>query len=474
MEKENFLKDSVLKIAAPITMQSVFQASFSVIDQIMTGRLGSVSVAGIGLGSKFASLYSVLLGAVVAAAGIMIAQYVGSRSKKGIQVSLFVNMLIAALLAVIFTLLSILLPGRIMSAYSADTDTVQAAAGYLRVLSYGFLPMLIVQFLSMLLCSTNLAKLPMYGSILSIVLNIALDYTLIFGKGGMPALGVAGAAWATTIARMVNAFFLAICFLYAAGGKSWNWGIKPEEEQPLQEIRTEEQKSLSEAESILNVSLSSFFKILLPILLPVLLCEFLWSLGENVYAVIYGRMSTADCAAMTLLNPVQALVIGALSGLSSAAGILIGKLLGEEKFEEAYARSQSLMWYGLIGSGAFSLLLLVIAPLYVRLFLVEEEVKELTMWILVAFAAVSPLKVQNMILGGGILRSGGQTKYVLMIDAIGTWCFGIPLGLLAAFVLSLPIYWVYFMLSLEEGVRLLISFFLFRRKKWMQNVSQLP
>ncbi|MCM1089182.1 MAG: MATE family efflux transporter, partial [Muribaculaceae bacterium] len=220
MEKENFLKDSVLKIAAPITMQSIFQASFSVIDQIMTGQLGSVSVAGIGLGSKFASLYSVLLGAVVTAAGIMIAQYVGSRSKKGIQVSLFANMLIAALIAVIFTLLSVFLPGQIMSAYSADGDTVWTAAGYLRILSYGFPAMLIVQFLSMLLCSTNLAKLPMYGSILSIVLNIVLDYTLIFGKGGMPALGVAGAAWATTVARMVNALFLAACFLCAAGHES--------------------------------------------------------------------------------------------------------------------------------------------------------------------------------------------------------------------------------------------------------------
>lgn len=462
MKKESFLKDSVLKIAMPITMQSIFQASFSVIDQVMTGQLGSVSVAGIGLGSKFASLYSVLLSAVVAAAGIMIAQYVGSRSKRGIQISLFANMGIAALIAAVFTLLSAFLPGWIMSAYSADTDTVLTAAGYLRILAFGFPAMVIVQFLSMLLCSTGLAKLSMYGSILSIVLNVVLDYTMIFGKGGMPALGVAGAAWATTIARMVNALFLAGCFWCVISSRRWNWGIKTEEKQPL-----------PEAENTFQGSFGSFFRILLPILLPILLCEFLWSLGENIYAVIYGRMSTADCAAMTLLNPIQALVIGALSGLSSAAGIIVGKLLGEENYEEAYARSKSLMWYGLIGSFAFSLLLLIVAPYYVRLFQVEEEVKGLTVWIMVAFAAVSPIKVQNMILGGGILRSGGQTKYVLFIDAVGTWCFGIPLGLLAAFVLSLPIYWVYFILSLEEGVRLLISWIVFRRKKWMQNVSQL-
>ena len=94
----------------------------------------------------------------------------------------------------------------------------------------------------------------------------------------------------------------------------------------------------------------------------------------------------------------------------------------------------------------------------------------MTSAILAAFAVVAPLKVQNMILGGGVLRSGGKTEYVMVIDLIGTWMFGVPLGLLTAFVLKLPIVWVYFILSLEECVRLLISAFLFRRKKWMRRL----
>ena len=108
--------------------------------------------------------------------------------------------------------------------------------------------------------------------------------------------------------------------------------------------------------------------------------------------------------------------------------------------------------------------------LYVRLYAVEDSVRALTRQILAVYAVVAPFKVQNMILGGGILRSGGKTKYVMMIDLIGTWGFGVPLGLLAAFVLRLSIPWVYLMISLEECVRFAISVAVFRRRGWMQSL----
>ena len=113
---------------------------------------------------------------------------------------------------------------------------------------------------------------------------------------------------------------------------------------------------------------------------------------------------------------------------------------------------------------------MLLAPAYVRIYQVEPQVRELTRQILIAFAIIAPVKVQNMILGGGIIRSGGKTTYVMCIDFIGTWLFGVPLGLLGAFVWKLPIPWVYFILSLEEVVRLLISIFLFRKKVWMEQL----
>lgn len=204
----------------------------------------------------------------------------------------------------------------------------------------------------------------------------------------------------------------------------------------------------------------------LAILLPLLICEFLWSLGENVYAAIYGNMGTGECAAMTLTVPVQTLLIGALSGLSQAAGILIGKTLGSGDYDRADEEARQLMALGAVGSLVLSILLAMCADFYVGVFRVEPEVRAMARKLLLVFALVSPVKVQNMILGGGIIRSGGRTKYVMWIDFLGTWLVGVPLGLLSAFVWHMSIPWVYFMLSLEECVRLAVSGAVFQKGVW--------
>ena len=206
-------------------------------------------------------------------------------------------------------------------------------------------------------------------------------------------------------------------------------------------------------------------------LLPFLVCELMWSLGENVYAAIYGHLGTDACAAMTLTNPIQGLMIGALCGLSQAAGVVIGKLLGTGEYEEAYQAAKKLLLYGLAGSLALSVVLLIVKGLYVEIYRVEDSVKLLTCQILTVYALIAPFKVQNMILGGGIIRSGGKTRYTMWIDLIGTWGFGVPLGLLASFVLKLSIPYVYFLLSLEECVRFGISLVVLRKRKWMQQLE---
>ena len=209
----------------------------------------------------------------------------------------------------------------------------------------------------------------------------------------------------------------------------------------------------------------------LGILAPILVCEFMWSLGENVYAAIYGNIGTDACAAMTMTGPIQGLMIGALSGLAQAAGILIGKSLGNEEYDKAYKDSKRLMWYGLAGSLVLSVALVLLGQFYVRIYNVEPQVRTMAYQLLVVFAIVSPVKVQNMILGGGIIRSGGKTQYVMWVDLIGTWIFGVPLGLLSAFVFDLPITYVYFILSMEEVVRLLISVVIFRKRRWMRTLE---
>ena len=125
------------------------------------------------------------------------------------------------------------------------------------------------------------------------------------------------------------------------------------------------------------------------------------------------------------------------------------------------------MLYGFVGAAILSAVIVMTSGLYVNIYQVEESVRQITRRILFAYALVVPFKIQNMIVGGGILRSGGKTKYVMYIDLIGTWIFGVPLGLLAAFVWNLSIPYVYFILSLEECVRFAITLVIFRSRKWI-------
>lgn len=444
--KRDELKKGLVSIALPVTLQSLLQSSFSIIDQVMIGQLGSASIAGIGLAGKFASLYSVMLSAVAAAAGIMLAQYIGQKNEQALSSSFIRSMLLSLMTAFLFTLVCVTIPGRMMSLYTNDVETCDYAAVYLNIYAWSFIPMAIASIISVLLRCLEEAFLPLIVGILSVVLNTVLNYMLIFGKCGFSQMGVKGAAAASVIAQ-TGACVLTMVFLFY---------------------------KLMKSKLRLSVSLKSDRQSrgqYAAILAPILICEFMWSAGENVYAAIYGNIGTDACAAMTMTGPVQGIMIGALSGLAQAAGILIGKSLGNKEYDRAYADSKMLMKYGFIGSLLLSVLLVFISRGYVMIYNVSEQVREICIQILMVFALVSPVKVCNMILGGGIIRSGGRTKYVMWIDIIGTWLFGVPLGLFAAFVLKFSIPYVYFILSLEEIVRLLISIVIFRKKGWMESLT---
>lgn len=446
MRQEKRFYKTVLNIALPVTLQSLLSSSFSVIDQMMTGQLGSASIAGIGLGGKFSSIFSVLVSAIATVAGIMIAQYMGKQDDREVSRSFFLNLCVALGLAAVFTVMCVGMPMQIMGMYTEDETVRRIAAEYLGILAISYIPMAVGSLLSALLRCMEAAMLPLYASVAGAVTNTGLNYVLIFGKLGFPRMGVQGAALASVISQMVSCLLILTLFL-------WHYH--------RQEMRIEVIFGLSK----------SGWKQYAGMLLPILACEFLWSLGENVYASIYGHMGTSACAAMTLTTPIQVLMIGALSGVSQAAGVIIGKALGSEEYDRAYDESKKLMRYGLWGSVVLSIVLLAVGRYYVEIYQVEQSVRGTAYQILAAFALISPVKVQNMILGGGIIRSGGKTDYVMWIDMIGTWIFGVPLGLLSAFVWRLQIPYVYFILSLEECVRFGISVWVFRRRIWMKSLN---
>ncbi len=440
MKKDTFLKRA-FKIAIPVALQAMLQSSFSMVDQLMVGQLGKTAIAAVEVGSKPGFVFTFVSGAVATVTGIMVSQYMGKEDEEKINVSMSVNLCVMMLIAVLTALACFFAPYSLARIFTEDSAVAKTAASYIGIVSFIYPLSGIATILAVQIRCKDHSEYPLYVSAAASVVNTVLNFVLIFGYIGMPAFGVKGAAIASLSSQVVN---LALMVFFYVKTCSFKFDLRMNKEEMWQYI---------------------------VMLMPIVLNELLWTVGQNVNTYIYGHMGTNELAGMSLTGPIQGLLIGALSGLAQAAGILIGKRLGEKEYDKAYSESKQLCLYGFAGAVILSTLLVILRSLYIGLFKVDLDVRGIGGQLLLAFAILAPVKVMNMILGGGIIRSGGRTKYIMIIDMLGTWLVGVPLGLYAGLVLKLPIVWTYFILSQEELFRLVITIFMFRSKKWMNTIT---
>lgn len=432
-------------IAVPISLQSLIASSLGLVDQMMIGQLGETSVAAVGMGGRLPFIYMMVLFGITSATSIYAAQFYGKKDLEHLNKVISTTLVLGIPIAILFMIATLLIPETIVGLFSKDPAVITEGAIYLRYVSIGFLPMLISLTYSGILRSCHHVRLPLVAGMISFVTNTVLNYILIFGVLGMPEMGVKGAALATGISRLLEMVIL-LGVLYI--------------------------KKLPGAFNIraLMVFELDFTKAFFITGLPLLINEFLWSLGESIYTGIYGRLGTSEAAGMIITYPLQAFCISFFVGVSSAAGIMLGNKLGEKDEETAYTYAGNFVKIGILGSLLVAIIIVSLSSVYVSVYQVPQEVKDYANTLIFVFALVMFVKVSNMIIGGGILRSGGQTKLTLYLDMIGGWLIGIPLGLLTAFVFKLPIYYVYFFISLEEVFRLSVGLVWMRRRIWMKTI----
>ncbi|WP_342479628.1 MATE family efflux transporter [Paenibacillus sp. FSL F4-0097] len=345
-----------------------------------------------------------------------------------------------------FTIVVFFNPRLCLSIFTTDKEVLEKGNIFLKIVALSYIPTMLTMLYSAVLRSSGHVKYPMGVSIAAVGLNIILNYALIFGHWGFPELGLAGAAYATLISRIVESTLI-IGAVYR-GKLPGAGGIK---------------------------ELSSFSKALcipfLRTIAPIVLTELVWVLGEACYSVIYSRMGTAEMTAMTVTFPLQGLTIGLLAGLSGAAGIMVGHKLGENNNAGAFQYARFFVRIGVGISLLLGVLIAVLAPLYVSAFNLTVEERRMATSVICFFALFLWIKVGNMMIAGGILQSGGDSKFVFIMEASTTWLLGVPLGLLLSWGWKQPLPWVYFFLSLEEAVRLVIGYVRFRRGKWLKQLT---
>lgn len=437
---------NLYKIAVPIALQSLIMSVLYMTDQVMVGQLGDVAIASVGMASKIYSVISVVLAGLATGLSVYAAQYWGSKDERSITELLGMTLLFGLALSAVFSAFVCLYPQWCLGLFTTDARVAGEGYIFLRIVAFSYVPTMLTMIYSAILRSTGHVKYPMYVSLAVVIVNVALNYLLIFGNWGFPELGLAGAGYATLTARLVECLLIigAVYRFKLPGAAAFRHLLGVRGELARRFVRTT---------------------------YPIVLTELIWVLGEAAYAVIYSRMGTTEMTAMTVTFPLQGLSIGLLSGLAGAAGVLVGNRLGADEHALAFDYARRLIRAGVVLSLLLGAGIAALAPLYASAFSISVEARDLSIHVLWVFAAFMWIKVANMIIAGGILQSGGDSKFVFKMESAATWLIGVPLGLLLSFVWKQPLFWVYFFLSLEELIRLGLGLLRFRSRKWIKNLT---
>lgn len=420
-------------------------SSLNLVDTVMVGQLGAVEVAAVGQANRFSFILILTLFAVSSGTAIFTAQYWGKKDVARIgnvtAIALAFNLTIASG----FCLAALFFPKQIMYAFSKDPQLIAAGADYLRFVApasvFGVIPMLY----SFVLRSMGNVRLPMYTSILSLSTNTALNYCLIFGKFGFPALGVKGAAIATVISRVIE-----------TGVMLW---FSRNKGRPLVAFR--------DFITISPVLLRQFATTALPVVVN----EVAWVLAVTMYAVVYGRMGTADVAAMTILNPLEQFAASCFFGISSATATMVGNKIGAGDNDTAYLYAKRFAIVTPLGAMVVGGLVALAAPYAVLWFNVPAEVQTLSRYCLYVLSAALWMKMFNMINIVGILRGGGDTKFSMYLEMCAIWLLGVPAAFLGGLVWKLPIYAVFALTMFEELCKMLVGIHRIVSRKWIHNLT---
>ncbi len=445
IKNTNYYK-MLLNIAIPVSIQSLIQSSLNMIDQFMIGTLGKEAIAAVGVGSRPLFIMFYILMGVSGGASIFISQYWGKKDTKNTAQALGLTIILGAVVSVFFTIFSLSLPDFFLQFFTKDKKVIELGESYLRYTSLGFIPMMLVVAYSAVLRSSGHARIPMYAGLFTVLANTLLNYLLIFGNFGFPAMGVKGAAIATSIARLSE--FLIILFI----------------------IYYKKLPGAFKLRELVAIKFD-FIKRYFITSIPLIITEFVWVLGDSAFSAIYSRMGTDEFAAITITFPIQMLTIGFFTGLSTATLVMLGNKLGANEHETAYNYARHFIRLAFVATVVTGFFVILLSHLYVSIYNVAPDIQDIAIKILIIFGAILWVKVLNMTIGSGVLKSGGDTRYILALDVLGMWGIGVPLGLFGAFVLKLPIHFVYILVSLEEVVRLVLGFYRTYSKKWLNNVT---
>lgn len=437
----------LVKFAVPIALQALIMSSLNMVSWVMIGQLGAVPVAAVGLANQIFFLLNLMLFGIYTGCAMFTAQLWGVRDITNIRKVLGLALTLGLSAALLFFTIAEIFPVPALSIYSTDPAVIALGSQYLRIIGFTFFLYAISFGYSIVLRSTGDVQTPLVVTLISLTLNTLLSYLLIFGKLGFPTLGVYGAGIALVASRLVELVLL----LFLVYRKRSPAAAK------IKEMFSYDRK---------------FARQVLKPVLPVVANEILWSMGITAYSVVYARISTDSIAAMNIVASIDQMALVLFNGIGHACAVMVGNRIGAGDRDQAFMYAARCEALGMLGGLAIGALILVSSELILSLYKVDPIVIEYVRRALIILGLLLWLRASNMIMFIGIFRSGGDTRFALILDGLIIWVVGVPLAFAGAFIFHLPVYWVYLLVMSEEITKWVLGAYRFFTRKWIHNLAQ--
>lgn len=440
-----FLRKAV-RIAFPVAMQGMLNTIVNLVDTMMIGTLGETTIAAVGLANKVFFVFTLLVFGVVSGSGILAAQYWGNHDVKNIRKVMGLALLIALTGSLCFLIPCEINPQMVMRIFTTSEGAVAVGAAYLTIAAFSYPFTAATNTIVAMMRAVGQVKAPVLISCMTIMINITFNYILIFGHFGAPAMGAAGAAAATLIARVTECIAILLV-------------VKMTRSPLFCRIRE------------LFGYRKAFVRQFLVTASPVIANEFIWGLGTTIYSLAYGRMGDNAVAAITIATTIQDITVVLFQGLSAATATILGNELGAGNLKRAERYGKNFFILQFLVTLAAMGICYVIRWNIIAMYNITPEVARDVSLCLIVFILYMPFKMFNYVNIVGVLRSGGDTKMCLFIDTSGVWAIGIPMAFIGGLYLKQAIYVVYAMVMIEEIYKTVVGYIRYRQKKWLRNLA---
>lgn len=445
VKKDDFYRQ-MFKLAIPIIIQNLLSAAVNSSDVIMLNYVGQSAISAVSLAANYSNILFMVYYGLGTGASLLCAQYFGKKNMQAIHavegIALRFSLAISALVA----LVAFTMPQRMLLLFTSDQELIAIGSSYIRIMGIAYLCWGVTEIYLAILRSIGRVTISMTLNMLAFGLNILLNAVFIFGLFGAPKLGVTGVAIATASSRLIQ---LVACVIVSLLSK---------------DVKLNPAYMFIRSKTLLNdfIHLS----------LPALGNDLSWSVAFSMYSVILGHLGTEAVAANSLVTVVRNVGSVFCFAIASAGTILLGRVMGQEELEKSKSYASRMLKMTVAAGAVGGVIVLAVTPFVLRFASLNDTAMHYLKYMLLINSYYIMGSAVNTALIAGVFRAGGDTKFGLICDTIDMWVYAVPLGFFAAFVLKLPVLWVYFLLCTDEFVKWPWVIRHYRKGEWAKNITR--